>query len=243
MARAKRKRREQARRLHQEPIIRRVAEILATGTPTKWRWESACRRGVRAALCLKGWKWDVADDRASRIVSLALHRLGAGARPTWRVAALDERQQRVGEVEYQFCRRCGGRQEPGSSSPWCSRECWRGEREALRFVQSRRDDEIAAATRAAIFGAGVAPLPRGNRCRQCSKQFVPTGDRSQRYCSYRCFRAAGPRVPMKDCLVCASPFRGQSNARLYCSPACVAEGGRRKLMARRAGRREAGLAA
>lgn len=230
----KRKKRERAERLHRDAIVRAIARILATGRPTKWRWESACRRGIRAALCLQGWQWAAADDRAARVVNLALHRIDAGIRPAWRVTAPDERQ-RVGDAEYQFCRRCKGRQEAGSSSPWCSHECWAGEREALRSGQARRDDEIAAAARAAIFGTGVARhLPRGNRCRQCSKLFTPTGSRQQPYCSYRCFRVAGPRVPMKDCLVCASPFRGGSNARLYCGPACVAEGGRRKMMARRA---------
>lgn len=41
MARAKRKRKARAERLHREPIVREVARILATGTPTKFRYESA----------------------------------------------------------------------------------------------------------------------------------------------------------------------------------------------------------
>ena len=42
-------------------LISSVAIILDKGEPTRFRFESACRHGLRARYCIKGWPWVEAD--------------------------------------------------------------------------------------------------------------------------------------------------------------------------------------
>jgi hypothetical protein len=231
VAKAKR-RKQRAERLHREPIVRRVGDILATGKPTLFRYESACRHGLRAAWCMKGWKWAVADEQAALVVRLALCRIGASLRPTYRVSGLAEGPG----TDYWFCRHCKGRQEPGASSPWCSKECWMADYERQRREQHRRDEEAARAARHAIMGE-LPPLPAGLRCRHCQKLFQPDRVRDgalRKYCSHACYVAAGAQGRTIPCLVCATPFAAQFINSKYCGAACAAEAERRKRRERAA---------
>ncbi|WP_295135702.1 hypothetical protein [uncultured Reyranella sp.] len=216
MARAKRKKKERARRLHQEPIVRAIARILDAGTPTKFRWESACRHGLRGAYCMKGWKWKEADEQAAKIITLALHRIGSGIRPTWRVAQLDPR-----EHEYHSCKGCGGYMGP-SPVPYCSREC--GHRLWSRNYLSRLDDaNRARAMRVALTGGAELPRPPEERlCRRCRKPFpLSPHHRRQLFCSHACSQhAALGRLEMRDCIVCAEPFKPSANNQMACNLRC-----------------------
>ena len=216
MARAKRKRKERARRLHQEPIVRAIARILDAGMPTKFRWESACRHGLRGAFCMKGWKWQAADEQAAKIITLALHRIGSGIRPSWHMA-----QPEPEEREYHTCQGCGGYMG-ASPRPYCSREC--GQRVWSRKHLSKRDDHNRArAMRVALTGGAVLPeASTERRCHHCRNPFaVSPHHREQKYCSQSCGqRAAVARLELRDCIVCAEPFKPVSNNQMACTIRC-----------------------
>lgn len=227
MARAKRKKKEQAERLHREPIVREVARILDVGTPTKWRWTSAAHHGVRSALCLKGLSWADADKRAGEIVTLARHRIGISLYPSWTEAQGSPPVER----EYYFCAACGGRPEGGSHDrPWCSEICRSILYKRDRTAAGRHDDVARARARAAILTGGqpsdVNWQKAERRCRHCSTPYFPTL-RRQRYCSTVC-SANAIRGPARDCLVCATPFAPKSAEQRYCGHKCERIAGQRR---------------
>lgn len=235
MARPKKRKREQQRRLHQEPIVREVARLLDTGTPTKFRWESACRQGLRSAMCLKGMKWDVADDRAGRIVTLALHRIGSGLRPSWQMGQPEPRQR-----EYYFCQTCGGRLDAENSGrPWCSDTCRNTVMLRERYQGERLEDAARRkATRVILTGGSerVRFERVERRCHHCETLFTPSNPQ-RRFCSRLCSARAGKFKP-RDCLICAKPFSpNKEDSHLYCGEKCATEAynrQRRQLWASRA---------
>lgn len=236
MARPKRKRKERAERLHREPIVREVARILEAGTPTKFRYESACRHGLRAGFCMDGLKWEAADQRARQIVTLALHRIGASLRPTWSIG----QPQRDGNREYFYCRLCQGFIPEGNDRPWCSNEC----REALHMADwksARRSDDAARQTAIRTVltgGAEPAPVRVERACKGCGKAYLPK-EKHQRFCTQLCATHHISTTKFKEsqpCAICATPFMAASNA-LYCSAVCIGEAHRRQHKAARAERR------
>lgn len=227
MARARK--RNKVRRLHQEPIVREVARLLDTGRPTKFRWASECRYGLRAALCLKGHKWERADKLASSIVELALHRIGSSLRPSIAVA-----QAEPLPIEYWYCACCGGYMDGGQDRPWCGEECRRALKESGRAATLRKADEARSrATRIILTGNAGRPARALDRlCRKCGKLFaLKPGHPNKRYCGSRC-AALSEKFPPKDCLVCADPFRPHQYKQLTCGPVCAAVAThRRRLVA------------
>ncbi len=227
---SKRRKREkaEAERLHRAVVVRETARVLATGRPTLFRFESACRQGLRSGYCLQGERWAEADDKASRIVVLALHRIGASRRPTWSMG----QPQRMGDAIYQFCRGCGGRMEGGSERPWCSDNCYAAQH-AHAWEQANRHDDAARreAIRVILTGAAEPPPGRADRrCRHCDKIFTPKRA-DARYCSQACGTRGAPRRVEAQCMICASPFVSRGPNPMYCSPACAAEGTRRTARA------------
>lgn len=145
MARPKRKRKARAERLHREPVVRRVADVLLTGEPTRWRWVSACRHGIRAALCELGYRngnptispWEQADRLAEEIVTAARHRIGLSRLPvSWRETQGEPYTSRV----FYYCGSCSGHMPEGSDVPWCSEECRRLIR--ARHYDRQRDESV-----------------------------------------------------------------------------------------------------
>lgn len=225
MARAKRKKRqERARRLHQLPIVRRVADILAMGEPTKFRYQSACRHGVRVALCLQGNPWAEADSLAGRIVALALARIGA-TYPRWSVA---QGAPPAVPREFHYCAACHGRMDEGTDQPWCSEECRNVLRLRERYITKRRDEVAAEAARMLALGATAPTMPADTgRCRHCGDLFtLNRPGRFQAFCSRKC-SALAVRRAHRHCIVCAEPFAPKSDAELYCTATCQAEARRR----------------
>ena len=224
MAKAKRKKREKARRLHREPVVRAIAEILATGEPTRWRWSSSCHRGIRAALCLKGWKWDQADQHAASVVRLAAVRIGLQI-PSSQMAQGDPPQ----EVEHWFCKGCGGFMR-SNSRPWCSEEC----RHVLRSQRYRapgRPDEMARLHAVRIILTGGAEPPQ-RRCKHCDQLIAQTMHVNV-YCSSRCRELAREKAPPRQCAICEETFQPLNKWGLYCSDRCYDEGRRRNQRVRK----------
>jgi hypothetical protein len=225
----KKRKKDQARRLHREPIVREVARLLDTGQPTKFRWESACRRGLRAAMCLKGAKWEAADDQAARIVSLAFCRIGV-SRPPWHLGQPEPEAR-----EYWYCAGCGGFMG-ANDKPFCSEECRLRHRERDRWQSGRRDDEARRRAVRVILTGGAEPAPTTaeRQCRKCGKLFKPKpGHKLQRYCGRSC-SAKREKYTTRACLVCAEPFQPHQHRQVACGPACAHEALRRRLRQRRA---------
>ncbi len=220
MARKKRKKNHQ-RPVHREPIVREVARLLQTGTPTHWRFTSEARHGLRAAMCLKGTPWAIADKRAEEIVTLARHRIGLSLFPTWSQVQGAAPETR----EYFFCASCGGFMQRGADRPWCSDECREALKERRRTDHKRRADEARQrAVRVVLTGGAAEPPADYTRaCRGCGKLFKPgPNKRRQRYCGHSC-SAKRPKYFSRPCLVCAEPFQPWHHTQLTCGPACSRE--------------------
>ena len=159
MGKAKKRKRQQER-LHREPIVREVAELLKAGTPTWWRFTSEARHGLRAALCMKGMSWAAADERAELIVRLARHRIGMSLYPTWNVASAGS------ERIHHFCRACGGALEEDSRHAWCGVECRSVIMNNAYHGAGRHDDAVRRRTMALILGA-VPKVALARTIRRC----------------------------------------------------------------------------
>lgn len=223
MSRAKRKRKERAERLHREPVVRAIARILEAGEPTRWRWTSACHRGLRMAMCAKGVPWEIADQRAGQIVTLARHRIGLQI-PSSQMAQGDLLEER----EYWYCSSCGGFMQ-SNARPWCSEEC-RHVLRGRRYRASGRLDEMARLHAVRIILTGGAEPPQ-RRCHHCY-QLIPRTMHVTVYCSRRCRELAHEKPPPRPCTICQGTFHPLNKHGLYCSDACYDEGRRRTARVR-----------
>lgn len=221
MARA-RKRRKHAtrRRLHQEPIVREIARLLDTGTPTKWRWTSQARDGLRAAMCLEGEKWERANSRAEEIVALARHRVGISQFPSW----IEARGEPPKEQEYWFCKGCGGFMK-ASRWPWCSEDCGMLVRNRQRRESQRDDDVARESARRVVLNGGTQDFTTWRqiqrRCQNCGELYSPDSPR-RKYCSPKCSQAHA-KLATRPCVVCATPFRAVRHHQIACGSTCSAQ--------------------
>ena len=215
MARAK-KRRSKKRRLHREPVVRKIAALLETGTPTKWRWTSEAHHGLRAAMCMSGIAWEAADKVAAEVVTLARHRIGLSQYPSWIEARGPTPEQR----EYFFCASCSGFMQDGSSSPWCSDECRSALQARQRNETGRRGAEARQRATRTILTGGAEPPPAAleRSCRKCNKLFKAKKPH-QWFCGHVC-AAKKERYRRTECLICAEPFQPYQHKQLTCGPSC-----------------------
>jgi hypothetical protein len=202
------------KRLHHDPIVRAVAAILDTGAPTYFSWEGACRAGLRQHLCLVGWPWRRADDRAALIIELALARIGA-VRPTWLQGQPEfrEDEQRV------TCARCGARLKSEHARRWCSDECKTAHWLHRKNTQARLDAE----TLQLAFETARANGALKCNCERCGALFKIESRHqlSQRFCSRDCARAASQADKISTCRACGAEFRYRERGQLYCSVRCA----------------------
>lgn len=169
------------RRLHREPIVRKIASILASGETSKFEFEAACRHGLRAQRCLDGERWAEADKWAALIVQLALHRIGA-VRPRWQEGQPEWTQDGHAPVERFYCAnpKCH-KPLPEGHYKFCSRICATVVTGA-RYQLSHREEIYAQ--RAARRAAWSAQQP-DRACEHCGKRFRPKSP-GQRFCSALC---------------------------------------------------------
>lgn len=226
---AAKKKRDRKRRLHQEPIVREIASMLLDGAPTRWRWTSEARHGLRTAMCLKGMPWIAADKRAEEIVTLARHRIGLSLYPSW----IDARGPIPEQREYFFCSNCGGFMPEGNDTPWCGDTCRQVQRQRDWWRAGRQDDRARdRALRVVMTGKGDAVQWQKSerQCRHCGKTFTPK-QKVQVTCSHRCGNNIAVAAT-RACMICASPFAPKRQNSCYCgSKECLAEVNRRKARA------------
>lgn len=163
----------------QRAVRDKIAIIMREADPTPFAAEGPCRAGIRASLCLQGWRWRVADDAAAELVAAALNRLGA-RRPTWQEGQPEWTQPGIAPVQYERCRNCF-KVLPDGHYKYCCKECHNSYK--LRFDVRWQDEEYRARKRA--LKAAWRERQETKRCERCGGPFKP-GYKAQRFCSSWC---------------------------------------------------------
>ena len=169
----------------QAEVVANVAAILATGDPTYFQYEGACRHGLRSSLVLDGWRWQRADDKAAEIIEAAFKLIGA-KRPSW-----FEGQPEFANASHRlYCanQKCQKPLKPNGSQwrqMYCSEPC-RKRAKCDRYARDHRAEQAAAS---ATWRAAKRNESTLRDCEWCSRPFLPldyTGKKPQRFCSTTC---------------------------------------------------------
>jgi hypothetical protein len=208
-------------------IITEIVEIMDVGAPY-FRYEGACRAGLRAAFCLEGEQWHRADIRSGRIVAAALVELGA-VRPTWAEGQPGWTDPGYAPGDVYYCHRCAKPMPEGTAlgAKFCSDDCKR----ANYFAGARAHQAQMSRAEYKAMLATVREkklIEHGLTCVQCGERFLPFDKAeyhperdirdSRRYCSRRCRdRACAPR----QCAHCGQMFKPKKYASAkFCSDEC-----------------------
>lgn len=205
-------------RVHRDPVVRKIAAILDSGSPSKFAFEGACRAGLRAARCLSGKTWKEADDWADLVIRLALHRIGA-TRPTWAEAQPDAEFDLVERV---FCASCGGLLEPGDGK-YCSETCRNIKASEARSRKIEAEMHVLADAFAAARSKGDKIT---RQCEECGKPFeLEKHYVIQKFCSVDCHNAAqvaaGRIRRSRTCESCGKSFVALHRHNRFCSHECA----------------------
>lgn len=114
----------------------KIVVIMRAVEPTPFAAEGPCRHGIRASLCLQGWKWANADAVAAEIVAAALNVAGA-RRPTWYEGQPEWTQPGALPIERERCLFCRGRM-PAGHWKFCCTEC------SQHFHKKRETERLGA---------------------------------------------------------------------------------------------------
>jgi predicted nucleic acid-binding Zn ribbon protein len=173
--------------------VRQIADVLREGEPSRFRYEAACRHGLRAKLCLDGWPYHAADQEAHQLVQAALDMLGA-RRPSWAMGQPEWTQDGTRVAERYRCARCAG-PLPEGRWLWCSDAC----RSAAHQDRARRQNREDHNAKARAYRAAWAAKVPERTCETCGRGFKPKdpGRRpNPRFCSVKCRNAGvGGRKP------------------------------------------------
>ena len=201
------------------PIIRRLSERQVTrlvdrraaimragmerGAASRFAFEAPIRAGLRAGLCLAGWRWHEADVAAVDVTLRALARIGA-TRPSWQEGQPEWTEQGVLRHQRENCARCGKRipeerQARSIATPakYCSMLCTNAAK--VDAHRKRQGDEFRvkhAAEVLAQWRKAKESTPQ-KPCAYCGDLFHPTPAKKDRpetiYCSPRCRNKARSR--------------------------------------------------
>lgn len=205
-------------------LVITVANILRTGNPTPFAFESSCRHGVRSGLCLDGWSWREADQAATEVVEAALKRIG-GTRPTWWQGQPESAAEGLTFIERTFCECCGGKMpkaeeiQTGWEKRYCSKLC--NEKSRIRYERQYGKQRTLAELHIAQKAMGERKRQkRETSCRKCGELFIPFQNSRLLYCSRTCAGLAhrGRRVPLPKCVTCGKECK-QTRTK-YCSKEC-----------------------
>lgn len=99
----------------------KIVIIMRHVEPTAFAAEGPCRHGIRASLCLQGWKWANADAVAAEIVAAALNIAGA-KRPNWYEGQPEYTQPGALPILRERCIQCR-KPLPEGHYKFCSKTC------------------------------------------------------------------------------------------------------------------------
>lgn len=199
-----------------------VMDVLRDWRLSPFEHEGSARAGIRAGLCLAGYKgksigWHQADFEAECLVGEALKLMGA-KRPT-----LLEGQRQY-STERENCQWCSGPlddEDRSNHRRFCSDECGRAARtHNLPFFQT-----VTGIMRTAAAYVVAKEMQPEQQCQWCRKRFKPAGlllRTKTVTCSPECNRAyMGAMMGQKTCLQCKKLFTpGWINNTKFCSDDC-----------------------
>lgn len=233
-----------ARERHRQ-LVNDAVTIMRRWEMSPFEYEASCRNGLRAGLCLRGWRWADADHAAAEIVDAALRRIGA-VRPTWQQGQPEWTQDGFSPVDRTFCAfsECDRRipQERletrgGYDVKYCSRECaGAAKRERDRWSGEKGTWSEFLAASAAKSARWREDHERACEAEGCDNKFLPSRaaisrGKGGKFCSPACYRKSRQNMKLveRPCASCMQPFmpsRGRPDAR-FCSRKCIAEGQRK----------------
>lgn len=109
-------------------VIRLAFEAGATGS--LWGLEGPLRAGIRADLCLQGWRWREADEMARELLAEAFRTVRA-TRPTWNEGQLEWTVEAGTLIERTRCVRCH-KPLPEGHHKYCGEVCSSAHRAYIR---------------------------------------------------------------------------------------------------------------
>ena len=192
-------------------VVHEVIDMLGTGRETLFEHEGSARHGIRSALCLKGYRWQVSDAEAEALVLEGLKEMGA------------ERPSHI-EGQWHYA-------TPRENCSWCwrhlddeSRE--RGERfcstVCAKSAMVQRDYETSydrdAIGRRAYYLVLREAAPE-QACKACGKLFR-TYAKGVSYCSKKCVDTAKIVHADRACECCGTTYHPLKSSQTTCSKSC-----------------------
>jgi hypothetical protein len=160
-----------------------VAAIMREVEPTPFAVEGPCRTGIRARLCLDGWRWRDADAEAAAIVQAALNLIGA-KRPTWAQGQPEFTQDGYAPLTRERCARCA-KPLPEGHLKYCGPVC----AQAARNDWKHKQDKEAVYAAAKAYRAAWSKRQPERTCPICGKAFQPK-HKNSKVCSKSCWNRA-----------------------------------------------------
>jgi hypothetical protein len=202
-------------------VIDEVIDVLKDWRLSKFENEAPIRHGLRAALCLDGHRWSLADIEADMVIQEGLNTIGA-KRPSW-----DEGQWHY-TVSPDQCVWCQGpidAEDEARGFRFCSAVCAKSADEH-RAYRTKRAFDSAAKNAYVIIKTDEAPLIA---CHHCAKPFKRKGAQYDsnltlgrfKFCSVRCADKSRRVYADRACAVCEKTFRPQKERQFCCSAACA----------------------
>lgn len=222
-----------------ERLLDATIKIMKTRSWSKFEFEGACRSGIRAGLCLEGWRWPHADLQAVEIVETALNRIGA-VRPRW-----DEGQPEYvieGLVERTRCVHCARAIPEERTRPnvkYCGGVCAKA---SIKQKQIRSGERLNMVEYLAAMSvkSNKTLQERSGNCEVCGTFFL-SDQRDRRFCSQACKKVEQVRYPPRPCDICSAiykPKMARAGITRTCSVGCGNELRRRTFAAIRLPPRE-----
>lgn len=201
-------------------VVNEIFDVLKDWRYSKFENEGPAHHGLRAALCLDGFRWGSADLESDLIVQEGLRRLGA-KRPSydegqwhytvapeqcvWCLGAIDETDQARG---FRFC------------SPVCANSAYEH-----REYQHTRKFDSSAQNAYLVIRTDEAPAIA---CGYCGVSFKKRGAKFQsnivrgryQFCSKVCADKSRIIYADRKCAVCEKTFRPTKETTLCCSTKC-----------------------
>lgn len=200
-------------------VIHDVIDIMSDWRHSPFENEGSTRAGIRSALCLQGYRWEVSDHEAALLVGEAIKAVGA-ARPSW------EQGQRDYYAASVYCRWCAvplpeEEQLGQRNGQYCSGVCAKA---ALTYRIRASDCRDRSIIETAYRAVRREASPE-RTCEECGISFKPFAFSrvSQKYCTTICRDKANRKYHAKPCAVCQEPFFPKRPSQYFCSKACMGE--------------------
>lgn len=161
-------------------LVRAVADVLATGDPTPFRWEAWCRHTLRGEMCLAGKSWPLSDATAADIIRRAMDLINV-QRPPWAWGQREYTWDTVGtRIGFSHCLECGA-VLPEGRLKFCGGGCGDRYRRAFQCEALQAHER----ERALAYLQACRDRAEPKECEACGRLFKPA-KAQQRFCSRQC---------------------------------------------------------